>query len=554
MRCDAMKLGWPLLLSGAMAFGMASACSGDDGEGGEGAACESNADCTDPNICLEDGTCGPNPEGDVGEEPVIEDEDYVISYVRRSFPPNQEYDVRLYATSDATHNSIVPESADCTPPNLCGVTENLSHFIYMENGEGGLQDIYTAAIDPDSLEVTGALELSESGVLDARVRGAGVAYVDGDTAYYKEIGGDAQVIGVVATEPEGDEAPVPAHWDVDPASGRTALYQPTLDSVTVLVGELGTPISAEDNLITISGANFPGEAGSYYIGALPTAFSPDGNLVSFITVGPNNYNACNSNADCSGTAQECGDENRCTAIEATVNIIDMSNAGNLGEACSSDAECGPVHRCDAATDDFDRAMCMPQRVVYGLPHFPQQGEPTRAGCDWTREDGSFAYTDIDSEMTFGEDGRIYVAAARDCVRPLGEAAGEGTEANIPLSAITRIDPQTGTFDEIYGNPQGDDFDESRCYDEIEQQVVIDDCITRVVSAKLSPQGNDLIFSATNPNVVDPGLADRTFDMWSVQRDGAEPAWLTREPSTWSVVNFRVHADPRVDEGDAEAAE
>lgn len=551
MQHNVMKLGWPLMMCGAMAFGAATACSGEDNPGGDGAACESNEDCDAPNICLEDSTCGPSSEGDTGDDPVIEEEDYVISYVRRSFPPNQEYDLRLFATSDQTHESIVPESADCTPPNLCAVTGDLAHFVYMESAAGGFQDIYTASIDQDTLEISGALVLFAEGVLDARVRGKGIAYVDGDTAYYREVNGDEQVVGVVASEPEGEEAPVPSHWDVDPVSGRTALYQPTLDSVTVLVGDLESPLGAEDSLVTINGANFPGDAGSFYIGAIPTAFSSDGNLVAFITLGPNNYNECSSNADCTQTAHECGDENRCTAIEPTVNVIDMSNAENLGEACSSDADCGPVHRCDTSNDDFDRAVCMPQRVVYGLPHFPQQGEPTRAGCDWTREDGSFAYTDIDNQMSFGEDGRIYVAAARECVRPLGDPAGEGAESNIPRSAITRIDPQTGTFEEIYGNPQGEDFDESRCYDEIEQQVVIDDCVTRLVSARLSPGGNDLIFSATNPNVVDPGLADRTFDMWSVQRDGTEPAWLTRGPSTWSVVNFRVHADPRIAEEAAE---
>ncbi|RAL23614.1 hypothetical protein DL240_05495 [Lujinxingia litoralis] len=543
MQFDAKKLGWPLLVSGALALGATTACSGDDGDQG-GQACETNADCEAPNVCLETGICGVADEGDTGDEPVIEDEDYVITYVRSSVASGQGYELRLFATSDETHHSLVPESADCAPPNLCGVTQSLSHFVYLEQVEGGLKNVYVASIDSETLEVSGALELFVESVFDARVRGQGVAYLDGTTAYYKAIGGEPQIIGVVAEEGEGEESPIVAHWEIDPVSGRTALFMPTLETVDVLVGELGTPIGAEDNLVTISGANYPGEAGSYFLGVLPTAFSADGNLVAFLTVGPNDYQECGSNADCTGTAQQCGDANRCTAIEPTVNIIDISNADNLGEACSSDAECGPVHRCDTSNDDYDRAMCMPQRVAYGLPNFPYQGEPIQAGCAWTKEDGSFAFTDIDDVMSFGADGRLYVTASRECVRPLGDPAVEGAENNIPRSAITVIDPQTGTFEEIFGNLGAEDFDESRCYDELEQQVDITNCVTRQVSARLSPGGNDLIFSATNPNVVDPGLADRIFDMWSVKRNGEDPVWLTREPSTWSVVTFGVHPDPR----------
>ena len=95
---------------------------------------------------------------------------------------------------------------------------------------------------------------------------------------------------------------------------------------------------------------------------------------------------------------------------------------------------------------------------------------------------------------------------------------------------------------VYGNP-GDNFSEANCYDSVEQQIDVENCIIFIEKAILSPKGNELAFIGTNPNVTDPSLAESNLDVWKVRRDGADHEWIGANGESYVAKTLAVHPRP-----------
>ncbi|MFU8807296.1 MAG: hypothetical protein ACNA8W_26035, partial [Bradymonadaceae bacterium] len=160
-------------------------------------------------------------------------------------------------------------------------------------------------------------------------------------------------------------------------------------------------------------------------------------------------------------------------------------------------------------------------------------------CELTRGDGDHQYTQIRGPMDFGPDGRLYAVATRECKRLPSDPATEG-ELNIEKTDIVRIDPVTGELEVVWGNP-GEDFSDAKCYNEAAREIDVTNCIVHIRNARLSPEGNEIVFVATNPQVLDSGLAASGLDLWRVRRNGAHHDWVGGNSDLATVRTFRVHA-------------
>lgn len=531
------RMGALALVVGVGAF---AGCSGSEDENDQSqvAVCENADECDEGEFCTEEGVCEAG-EAENQETVEIEDEDYRVSFWGRSIPGvgDRIALVDLVGSRDGSKENLLMEGFDCTVARDCGVTADASHLIEIEPvpGSNSLFNVYFGVIDASTL-IPGMRELWLSEVTNPRIRGNGVIFEKRSEGrflgYYQEPGGAAQEVAPLGQEND----PIGRYWDADPISDRAIVFLPTLESVDIWIGTISEGVGASDQVATLDRQNLPGAAGSFYVGQLPVGFSSDGNLVAVSTVAPNAHGSCVTNDDCSGASQICGSEDRCVAIESTVHIFDMESVNTLGDPCSSHERCGEVHRCDSPSEDFANGVCAPQRVVLGIPHQPSQNG--QSGCVATRANGERSYTDVVGPLSFGPEGNLYFVGRRDCVA--GTPSGDDTEANVPKTSILSADPTTGEFLEVYGNVNGEDFDEARCYDEIEFATDITDCITVIDGVKISPDGNDLVFRATNPTVTSPANADRIYDIWRVKRNGEDHDWIGDSPSTRIIETFTVH--------------
>lgn len=531
-----------------LASGALAGCSSDSGED-DPQACETKEECPEGFSCSDEGICVDSAL--LNEEegpPPIEEEEYQVSFmsvrpgIGAELPP--EAKVQLVSVPEGTVQDLLTEEVElefqCATARTCSVTPDQKFFVAIREGEEpGEYDIYSAAFDADTAEVVGTPEKILSKVINPRLRGNGVIFdrVEQETyvAYYREFGSTEDV--QVATLAHISSSPT-QFWDADPVSGRAIVFVPTLDAIDIRIGTISGGVTTNNHIINFGRNNFPGDAGSFYVSQHPVGFSPDGRFVAIKMEGPNAHGACQLNSDCQGTSQICGTENRCVALETTLHIIDMDHFLTLEDPCNSHEMCGPVHRCDSPAANLEDGRCMPQRAVIGVPHFPAQGDPVMAGCVATREDGSYSYTDLNGPFTYGPDGRFYAVGRRDCIK--GRSTGDDTEANIARSSILAIDPETAEVEEIFGNIAGDDFDDARCYNEATRETVTEDCVIDILSAQLSPEGNDLVFLGTNPSVTTPQLASQIYDIWRVRRDGEDHQWVGKNSTLFRANGFVVH--------------
>ncbi len=521
-----------LLLSAAL-----GACS-DDSDKNNAAGCTENSDCAEGQICRAEQCVDPSGEDDVddgtddtGEKP-IEPEDYAVSYyLERTTVTPKVYELRLlHGDQDF---KLHPDDVSCSPPANCLVSQDLKHFIYTrENAEiAGASDVYVVPLTSD-YAFDGEGELVVSGVRGLRMVGSLLTYsreVGGVLkAYYRELGRDMEhLVGDVG----GSGAPE-ASWHIDADLNKVAIFVHNLQTMDVYIGELGQAIT--NKVFTVNAENFQEVSGSYFGGAVPAAFSPDGKYLSFLTVAPNDYNLCtapgnDSAPECTGPGQRCGRFQRCTAMEVTLHFIELERQGELDKECLSMDACGDVHVCDVPSDTaFDQARCVPGRTVVGLPRTPHQGSPLQSGCALTEGNPAYQYTDLRGPLSFGENGKLYAVAGRDC-----------GAFNIEQTAIVAIDPVTKAYETVWGD-FGQDYNDGLCYNGETRSVDVENCVVRVNSAVLSPGGNDLVFLATNPNVTDPGLAKEVQDIWRVRRDGAGHEWIGGHSDFTTVRSFQVH--------------
>lgn len=540
------KLSGLIRVVALIAIAFTWACSSDDDPpplAGEGDACSVSADCADGLLCRDD-ICvqqptQPDAGGDADPDGAQNNENNLNNmnnlnnvsgeefYISFELDGDEGRELRLLNSETGENIQLNPAEVTCS--RGCWVTDDLSHMVYGRQNAGA-EDVFARPIDPTDFSV-GAETQVVSMASEVRIDGSFVSYSrneDGSRiAYYREIpDGPETEIGVIGASDNNFGT-----WHIDPPSGTAVLYTATLQTMDIRIGEMGTPI-ASDPVYTVDSSG-AGGVGSFFSSSIPSAVSKDGKVLSLLLNAPFEYQACQSNADCTAPGHRCGDTDRCIVQEHVVLFVDLEATDNLGTSCSGDAACGEVHTCDIPSDvQLDQATCIPRRISLGLPGGIQQGSPSQQGCALTAGDLE-AYTTIKPPMTYGADGSAYVVGSRSC-------AEDGL--NIPKSDILRLDPRDSDFSIVFGNP-GNDFDDALCFDEENEVIDITDCEIVVDRAWTSPGGNTVTFLGTNPNVLDPSLAASTLDLWTVLRNGEDKKWIGQHSQFEEVLNLRTHALP-----------
>lgn len=554
----------PALLACATLIGLVGCSKDPEPEplAKEGEACAVAADCEDGLLCRGEVCTAPAAMPDMGDSPdggedtdsgpdannntpMVEDEDYLISYLLKVGFGDEKGRTFLHIadTKTLTTKRVSDMSNHCEYG--CWLSEDVSTFVYIRPVAGGTSsfDVYSAAVG-DDLTVSGDGSVIISAAERVQFNKSTITFMRDDegakTAYAYTIGVDTErVIGEATVRGEQTQD----SWYVDDVTGKSVLYSPTLQTLSIRVGEVGTAIEEADQVYLLDAANYQEVGGSYFGTNIPSALSSDGRYLALLTTAPNNYASCMSDAECDGErGQHCGEEGRCTVRETAVRLFDLEALDELpngdaeGKTCTGDADCSPAHECYIPSNiQLDLARCIPRRVILGLPNTPKQprvGATQRFGCEITANDDGMNYTDVRAPMTFGPDGNLYVVAAREC------AEFEG-ETNVGDTDIVRISPMGGVVDVISGNG-GADFNDALCYNETERMVDIEQCVVYTKEAVLSPEGNELAFLATNPETTDPDKATVLLDVWTVLSDGSKREWIGKSSAFDEVKRLIVH--------------
>lgn len=528
----------PMLLA---CVGLMSACSGNNENNATvGEACALDVDCAAPlvcrvNLCTQPGgTTDPDSTSDMPDSTDstidVKPESYYIAYVKKAgygddrderhmfiLDTSINYENFDFANPDGQTRPIQVTDNPLFCLSSCWMTPDLKSLVYLRpsaNG-GGLSDIYVAPVN-GSLKVDGEGTAVVQGVLRPRVQGDTIIFVktDGTTAtgYYRKVNGTEDVkisdIGPVnATQ---------ASVQVDTRVGKTVLYQPTLQQLEISFGTTNGDLA---KAYTIDGSNFQETGGSFFNTNVPTAFSADGKYMALITTAPNDYNPCTGDGQCAGVGQFCGLKGYCTVRELSVRFFDFDNVDKLGQPCTTDAICGGVHECYIpSAAQLSDAVCIPRRVVLGLPSTPAQpaGDANaKSGCENTKGNAEGRiYTNLIAPMSFDDKGNLYVTAQRQC-------DGNG-ELNISDTDIVKLSPRSSKVDVVFGKTQ-QNFVPANCYDGTPTPNV-SNCSPYIAQARLSPGSNEMIFLGTNPQTNSPESAEQNLDMWTVLLDGTMLEW------------------------------
>jgi hypothetical protein len=532
-----------------------SGCSGDDG-GGVGDACEVDADCKEGLRCR-GGECveptggnNGNPDagdtgedGDTGDTPM--EEDYFVSYVIADTLGGSNRELRVWSTADQTETTLDLGDVDCA--NGCWINRNASHVIFKKptvSGPDNSDDVFKIPLDASLTpqgDASSAEEIAQ-GVTGVRVIENVVTFKEGDTAKYHNLAdGSENELDAV-----GDSG-----WYVNAEANVSLIYDPVPATRQNLDIYMGDASGGAQKVFQVNSENYQEIGGSYYGSDVPTAVSPDGSIVAFVTSGPNNYDRCEDASECAGPEKKCGFMNFCTRRELTVRFIEVANKGDLGMPCGGEGTCGDIHECYQPSDGTEDAVCVPGRVVVGVPKSPERpaapGDSPVNGCELTKDAlDSHPYTAFNGPFSFDAQGNFYGVGVRDCT----EQTGAGY-SNIAQGDIVRIDPRSGELERIYGNfgeefdpdNDGEPDDPDACYDVDEMELLPQQCNVYVDGALLSPGGNEFAFTATNMNVTDPSLAKSTLDIWTVLSNGEDVSWEAEHNQDKTVKSFNVHPVP-----------
>lgn len=531
---------WNWLASAALAASLvAPGCSKpeEDPKGKEGDVCTVDSDCSDGLACRND-VCVTKAGGDdmgggdggtddsgggnngANNGPIV-DEDIIVSYILED---SNVQSLWVWDSASGTHYPSSPDGMDCRLG--CFLTEDLTKFVTVQSN-GPNFDILAADVGAD-YAASSDTEAVAVNVQRVEVVGNVVSYIREDAgelqAYYRALDGSSEVfVGTI-----GSTTGTSGDWHVDVATQMGAVYTATLQTMDVKIGALGEEIAEVS--FTIDSSNYQDVSGSYFGGQVPTAFSPDGKTMAIVTQkAPLDTNTCESVAECLAPGERCGRFGRCAAIQVAVHFFDLENLENLGQPCSADEVCGPVHTCDIANEmQIDQATCIPRRITLGLPPDQRQGDPAQTGCELTDGNQDFYYSQVRAPLSFGQNGNLYLVAGRSC-----------GDYNIDDTDILELNPTRDTFETVWGN-DGVPFDPDKCWDPVEQKPDVAECTVWVQKAVISPGGNMLAFAATNPNVAEPALASATLDLWTVKRDGSGHDWVGGHGQFSSVKDIRMH--------------
>lgn len=478
--------------------------------------CESRHDCPDGNNC-DHGQCVLD---------VIEHEDYGASFVaeRDVFDDGEWFTEREFFITDSNgepNESFDTGDLDCADAIDCGVTADGNHLIVIEE-DGDTAVASAAPVEGEPPAVVGDAEVLAEGITNPRIVANGVAFEeihDGQYyAFYRPVEGEEREVAALHAD-QGQQRP--HGWQVFPEQNLASQFQrPDHQNMDVRLGTIDAPLIPSDHVYRMDGHAAVGTgAGGFFPRRAPGAVSDDGRLFAYSVVSPNLYGECGDHSDCTETGQRCGEVNRCYAFEPTVHIVDREHSDTLDTECTGHDDCGPIHRCDSGTDDFEDGLCAPARITVGL------GDTQVDACAKTREEGSFEFTDINGPLSFGPDGRVYFVGVRNCT-PSQTDPDDDVEADIPRTSIVAADPWTGQFEEVFGNIEGENYDGSHCGDIGEDYDASNECSLYIEDARLSPNGNDLVFRASFTG--GHSNAEEILHLWRARRDG-ETFSLIGEP-------------------------
>lgn len=528
---------------------------GDDGEqkAGEGESCGTSKDCKSELICRQE-VCirpgGADAGTDATDADVVEDgssteqpepEDYYISYVLEP-GENAPGELHLYNTADDSDVVVSPDGMNCS--FNCWVSKDLNHFVHAKDAGGGNLDIYVSELDSE-LKAKGEGEKLVGPVQDVSVRGNIVTYrkTDGsasNVAFYKPLsGGSEKTIGQIE-EGTGD-------WFVDPKNDIAVRYSEGNRPVTLdmTIGKASNRDS--DTTYTFDGTNFKGQGGGYFDDNILTATSQNGTYLGLVlSDAPNDYQSCTressddpwSSDECnSEKAYQCGDDGRCTRLEATVHVIEVAKKDNLGQSCEygKDGACGDIHECDAPSDQkASEAVCIPRRTVIGVPTTKQGPERTKSGCELVERDDSIHFTETRGPLSFDDDGNAYLVGERDrsCIRSQFTEVPMRKRDNIgPNSYAVKVDPTSGEYELLEGLPSDKLFSPGECYNDKEEKLELREaCTPWIDRVRVSPGGDEVAYTATNPNTSSWARSNDTPYLWHMLSDGSE-RWFTGDAET-----------------------
>jgi hypothetical protein len=392
-------------------------------------------------------------------------------------------------------------------------------------GSAGRFNVFTAPVS--DFEVQGGGEMFVENVASAKIAQNAVTYSKEEggqfLAYYQPLDGGSEVnLGSL-----GSSSSSTGNWFISPEADQGVRFTYTPQTLDLSFDSLDGHLDA--NTFTVDAQNYQQTSGGYFGQSMPIAISDDATVAGFVTVAPNNYGACQDASECSGPGQRCGRFNRCTAIEVTAHFVDIDKIDELGGPCGGPGTCSEIHTCDQSGEDTADATCIPKRVVLGLPELPQQAGQN--GCDLTEGNADYHYTTLEGPITFDGAGNLYGAAARDCA---------GSD-DVGDSDILKIDPRSGDYEVVWGNPDTG-YDPDACWDAENERPSDEECKPYVSAARLSPGNNELAFLATTPHVGEPRLASKSADLWTVKRDGEDHQWVGELESTQAVIT-EIHVHP-----------
>ncbi|AWV89618.1 hypothetical protein DN745_09815 [Bradymonas sediminis] len=516
-------------------------CSDDSDAGAkEGESCTVGKDCQQGLVCRDQvcvtpttGSNNNSPDATTnndggGEGEVVTADDYYISYIRENKTASTKY-LHVRSTADGTDYQLGDADHPCD--RGCWLTEDMKYYAWAEIDPNAPQGLNLFAVEVENFELQGAGTQVATGVTSISAAGNGLTYNKGGTSYFLSLGagGSEREIAMVG----GGEDSLAGGWHVDPDADVAFAFTPTLDTLELKVGAFTS--AALESVYTLNGVNYAGGAGSYYGSTMPTAVSPDGKLLAFVVNAPNDYQECETAADCSGPVKVCGANNFCSVIELTAHFLDLDNLATLGEECASDSDCGGVHQCYQPGGE-SVSECIPARVPVGLSDTPYQravpGDTPRSGCDLSADDPTYHYTKFDGPVSFDNSGNLYGVARRDCT----------SEGMVGDSDIIKINPRAKDFSVVWGNPDTG-FDANLCWDEGNAMPDVTNCSPYILEALVSPDGNDIAFAATNPNVDREQFAQQNYDLWRVLRNGKDHDWIGDLTISESVENIAVHPAP-----------
>ena len=542
-----------LLVAAALAF---ASCSGGDTpkKAKQGESCELTKDCKKGLLCRDkicvdkkmgadagnvDGESGDGSSTDTdgGSEPV-EREDYFVSYIERDALTDKGT-LKVFSTKDGSHTDV--SSRNCT--NNCWLSTDMKYFVYTERAGMGKSDIMVAEVG-SNLKSKGNAEALLTEVEDVSFHGNYVSYVKTGSAsrtarYMKlsEIKKDKETDRNYETI--GNVEDVSDDWHVDPENDVGVLYKVGNSSQSMEISAGKASDRKGDGTFTLGGPNFQKESGSYFGGSVPSAISRDGRLVAFATTGaPNDYALCNGDpwkaSACKqkGKYYKCGTEDRCVRLEVAVHFIDLKNADKLGEKCRTEEACGPYQECYIPSNQqLDTAKCIPGRVVLGVPLTPKQGEGDgKLGCQIVAEDDSIDFTSIHGPLSFDKDHNLYAVGIRERFYQGGGNSSCPGDYDTHTGQVVKIDPEKRTYDILEGLTPDKEFDPGACWNSAEKKLSIDGCGVYVDKARVSPEGNEIVFAGTNPNTDTVGDANRYVGLWHMLRDVSD-RWFTGDKNT-----------------------